>query len=441
VPPPADPPVPARRLPGCGALLALAGLGVAGYGGTAALAAGGAPAPVWWWALAAGWAVLLGGLVARRRGTERSGVLVVLVAGALFRAVLVPTPPVLSDDLYRYLWDGRVQAAGISAYRHAPAAPALAHLRDGVVWPGINRKPVRTIYPPLAQGVFAVTWRLGVRTPTAWKALVVAADVAATLVLTALLAALGKDRRHVLAYAWNPLAVLDVGQAGHLEGLVVLAVALAGLAWARGRDLPVGVWLGVAAALKLYPLLLVPAFLRARAVPSARRALVVAAVAAGVVAASYVPVAALGESALGYLTEGYLVEEGYDDGGRFRIANALGLDWRAAVPAGLAAVAWAVLRSRRPAPVRGAWLLGAAVVAATPYPWYALPVAALAAGGGAGWAWALVGAAFQIAYLSTLFGVGPPANAVRVLAGGLVIWLALVARDHGWARRAVREQP
>jgi len=81
------------------------------------------------------------------------------------------------------------------------------------------------------------------------------------------------------------------------------------------------------------------------------------------------------------------------------------------------------------------------MVAATPYPWYALPVAALAAGGGAGWAWALIGAAFQIAYLSALLDAGPPADAVRVLAGGLVIWLALVARDHGWARRAVREQP
>jgi hypothetical protein len=368
-------------------------------------------------------------------------VVVVLVAGALFRVVLVPTPPVLSDDLYRYLWDGRVQAAGISPYRYAPAAPELAPLRDDLVWPGINRKPVRTIYPPLAQGVFAATWRLGVRTPTAWKAVVVAADVAATLVLAALLAALGKDRRHVVAYAWNPLAVLDVGQAGHLEGLVVLAVALAGLAWARGRDRRVGVWLGLAAALKLYPLLLVPAFLRARAAPSPRRALVVGALAAGVVAATYVPVAALGESALGYLTEGYLVEEGYDDGGRFRIAYRLGLDWRVVVPAGLAAVAWAVLRSRRPAPIRGAWLLGAAVVAATPYPWYALPVAALAAGGAAGWAWALIGAAFQIAYLSSALHAGPRPDAVRVLAGGLVVWLALVARDHAWARRAVREQP
>ncbi len=121
----------------------------------------GGAGPVWWWAVAAGWAVLLGGLAARRRGPERAGVVVVLVAGALFRVVLVPTPPVLSDDLYRYLWDGRVQAAGISPYRYAPAAPELAPLRDDLVWPGINRKPVRTIYPPLAQAVFAVTWRLG----------------------------------------------------------------------------------------------------------------------------------------------------------------------------------------------------------------------------------------------------------------------------------------
>ena len=79
----------------------------------------------------------------------------ILGAALVARAMLLPVGPV-STDIYRYVWDGRVQAAGINPYRYIPADPALAHLRDAEIYPKINRADyARTIYPPAAQIVFA----------------------------------------------------------------------------------------------------------------------------------------------------------------------------------------------------------------------------------------------------------------------------------------------
>src|SRR5262249_55179633 len=68
--------------------------------------------------------------------------------------LLIPAPP-FSDDLYRYLWDGRVLRHGIDPYRSSPEDPALARLRDEL-WTRINNRELPTIYPPLAQVLFGL---------------------------------------------------------------------------------------------------------------------------------------------------------------------------------------------------------------------------------------------------------------------------------------------
>ena len=78
----------------------------------------------------------------------------VVAFGLLFRLTLLPAEPSLSDDVYRYVWDGRVQAAGINPYRHAPDSPELEHLRDERLHPRINHPHIPTIYPPAAQFLF-----------------------------------------------------------------------------------------------------------------------------------------------------------------------------------------------------------------------------------------------------------------------------------------------
>ncbi len=94
-------------------------------------------------------------LVLRER-LPRADVWMILGLAVAMRAALLPAPPFLSSDIYRYVWDGQVQAAGINPYRYIPADPALEPLRDPAIYPLINRKDyAHTIYPPAAQAVFA----------------------------------------------------------------------------------------------------------------------------------------------------------------------------------------------------------------------------------------------------------------------------------------------
>ncbi|HUG83885.1 MAG TPA: hypothetical protein VMM13_04935, partial [Euzebya sp.] len=334
--------------------------------------------------------MLLGQLLAPADLGRRTALLVI-AAGLLARALLVPLPFVTSSDAYRYLWDGRVQAADINPYRYPPGAAALIDLRDDAVYPLINRKASVTIYPPVAQMAFRGAHAAGLQTPTGWKSLLLLVE-AGSLVL---LATSARRPRDLLLYAWNPVPIIAFGLGGHLDALVVLAVLAAVLAWRRDRPVLVGAALAVAAGLKLWPLLLLPAF--ARRVDGRLHLRGVAALAlpaVGLLAASYLPyLPGVGRGVLGFLTAGFFEEEQYRSGERFQALQVLGV----ADPvqaAGLAmaicaAVGLVVLRSHADAAARATWLFGTAELLTTPDGWYAAPLIALSVAGAAGtlWAW------------------------------------------------------
>ena len=204
---------------------------------------------------------------------------ITLFFAVLFRLVLLPTQPTLSDDMYRYVWDGRVQAHGLSPYRYPPNASALSVLRAGdrTVWKYINRKAAVTVYPPGAQLAFAFVWRVVGDSVTGFKAAFVLAELAGAAALMGLLRALGQPPERMLLYLWSPLLVFEVAHAGHVDGLLLPLLILA--FWARVKERPglLGVALGAATLVKLFPALLLPALLplgatghwRSRARPAA----------------------------------------------------------------------------------------------------------------------------------------------------------------------------
>ncbi len=378
---------------------------------------------VWWIVFAVGAAVVL-------RLPPRTALVTVIVVGAALRLVALAGPPVLSDDLYRYAWDGRVQAAGINPYRFPPTAPELAELRDPWLWPDeagcaelsrppgctrINRDRDPTIYPPLAQVWFrAVDVVLpGQAREGGWQAAGAAVDLALVGVLVLVLKALGRDPRYAVLYAWSPIAVLETAQSAHVDGLAVLGIV--GALWAahRGRSGWAGGILGAATLVKLYPALLLPVLLR-------RHPLRAISAFAAVVVVSYVPhVAALGPKVLGFLP-GYLAEENYATGGRFLLLGLTGLSGVAAQAAAaviMVVAAWAAWASARDADVRARLLLGVLLLVVTPVqPWYALALVAVAVLGAAWW-WLAVAVAGYPVYLDAILGDGRPEVVGRLSYG------------------------
>lgn len=209
-------------------------------------------------------------VVRRGAANRRPAPLLLILAFALLpRLVLLTSWPALSDDLYRYIWDGKVQAAGIDPYRYPPSAPELATLRDPL-WTPINQKAQRTPYPPTAELVFAAVYRLAPDSVKAQQVAATGADLLAIGALLLLLTRLGLPRERVLLYAWHPLPMLHFAHSAHNDALMIAALLLA-LALAHPDHVPgagafrragSGLALAVAALVKLIPALLVPLLIR-----------------------------------------------------------------------------------------------------------------------------------------------------------------------------------
>jgi hypothetical protein len=186
----------------------------------------------------------------------------ILLCAALLRAIALPTQPLLSTDLYRYVWDGKVQLAGINPYRYIPDAPELKSLRDDFMFPRINRADyAHTIYPPTAELAYFLGARLS-PTYVGMKALMVAFEVLAIAVLLRLLAAARLPRERILIYAWNPLPVWEFAGNGHVDALALGLLALVMLAYLGRHRAVAGALFGAAILVKFLPAVLFPAFWR-----------------------------------------------------------------------------------------------------------------------------------------------------------------------------------
>ena len=184
----------------------------------------------------------------------------VITAAALFRIILLPATPTLSDDIYRYIWEGRLQIEGVNPYRHAPSDPELIPYRDDV-YERINNKELPAIYPPVMQWVFALGALPG-RSPLIMKCLFVAADLALIVALGALLRASGLPAARSLIYAWNPLAVMEVAGSGHNDPVALLFLVVCVVCVIGNRRAWSAVLLALSALSKLYPISLLPLFAR-----------------------------------------------------------------------------------------------------------------------------------------------------------------------------------
>ena len=230
---------------------------------------------------------------------------ILLVAG-LMRLIVLPMTPMLSTDVYRYVWDGRVQAAGINPYRYIPQAPELTFLRDETIYPNINRAYyARTIYPPVAEALYFLVARAS-PTVFAMKAAMVAFEILVIIAVFRLLDDAGLPRMRVLIYAWNPLAVWEFAGNGHVDSAAIGFIALALLARSRRRMVWTGAALGAATLVKFLPLVLFPALWR-------RWDLRMPAAFAFVVLVSYLCFVGAGRHILGFLP-GYVSEEGLQSG-------------------------------------------------------------------------------------------------------------------------------
>ena len=258
------------------------------------------------------WLVLRG---AADGGASGRALATILLVGVAMRCLLLPGTPV-SNDLFRYIWDGRVQAAGINPYLHVPSEEVLTPLRDAAIYPYINRADYApTIYPPTSQVVFYLVTRIS-EAPIAMKAAMLAFEGLAVWALLRLLALRGLPRSRILLYAWHPLPLWEFARSGHVDVVAIAFLLLAFLAAERRSPILAGVAFGAGALVKYFPLVTAPALYR-RWDWRFPIAFIVT------IAALYLPYIGAGAKVFGFLG-GYISEEGLDHGSGIFLWQLLG---------------------------------------------------------------------------------------------------------------------
>lgn len=361
---------------------------------------------------------------------QNLALLIILVGAVAMRLALLFSEPTLSSDIYRYIWDGRVQAAGINPYAHVPAASELAPLRDPDIWPHINRADYAvTIYPPIAQSVFFAVTRFGESVVTMKLGLLLfeAVSVAA---IVALLQRLGIPATHVAAYAWHPLPVWEIAGNGHVDAAMLAFILVGLLVYLHGRTLTAGVLITLGALIKPLALLALPVLWR----PWNWRLPVCV---AATIALAYLPYLSVGPGVFSFVP-GYVQEEGLASGSGFKLLWLVQLAtgplrfgtvaYLAASALALSALALAVgFRSDRSAQASmraTSWMLIAFLVLVSPnYPWYCLALVPFLALSPSATAWVLTSAG--VLFYDVVPADVLPAYEVRIAVFTLAVLSAL----------------
>ncbi|VAX26632.1 hypothetical protein MNBD_NITROSPINAE05-1293 [hydrothermal vent metagenome] len=217
----------------------------------------------------------------------------IVLLGLIFRGVIFPAHQIQEDDVYRYLWDGKVFAHGINPYKYAPeetnnyldfkikdAKGFMAHyteqereeldLLNSLKWESeaalttlerVNHAEVPTIYPPMAQFIFRGVATLKPDSIWAMRLAFLIFDLAALYFIVQILGTLGKNKNLCLIYFWSPLVIKETYNSTHLDilGITFLCAAIHYLI--RHRHILANLLLVFSVLVKFYPVILLPFFL------------------------------------------------------------------------------------------------------------------------------------------------------------------------------------
>jgi hypothetical protein len=354
----------------------------------------------------------------------------------LLRIYVLLFDPLLSTDIFRYIWDGRVQAVGINPYRYFPAHDTLAHLRDAVIFPRINRADYAgTIYPPVAEFFFLMVTRIGESVNVMRLALLGCEAVIVTLVIL-FLRRMERPTTRVVAYFWHPLPIWEIANNGHVDALAVALMMLGLWVALTGRAMRGAVMIALGILVKPY---VAPALAPIWRPWDWKMPLAVIAV----IALCYFPYLSVGSGVFGFLTNGYLTEEGILSGGDLWLLSIWRLVFGAhrgdvvafAAVAALVMLFIALSAARRPNRTIASsladtnmLLLVALLLLSPNYPWYFLAITPFVALCGNAPTWVVsIGALLLTNEIRWDFEI-PRLIVKSILFGGFLLAFALSAR-------------
>lgn len=212
---------------------------------------------------------------------SKTNLFIIFVSAIMLRIVLVPSIPIHENDIYRYLWDGKVALEGINPFKYAPERAMIApdnlsdekdladfetlkklRIEDREAYKRIGYKDVPTIYPPLTQVFFIISNMISRGSISFMKFLIVLFDIWAIFLIYKILQTLKINPLYCIVYAWCPLVLKEYANSGHYDTLCISLVLLAIYSLLKKKSKTSGAIMGLAVLAKFYPLIFIPFYLR-----------------------------------------------------------------------------------------------------------------------------------------------------------------------------------
>ncbi len=190
-----------------------------------------------------------------------------LIGALILRLIFLAAAPELSDDYFRFIWDGRLWNRGISPFAYLPAdlmeiEEFASQPINQVLFRGLNSPEYFTVYPPISQYVFLSSTYFFPEDIQAnfifMRIIILLAEGGTVLILPKVLRAFQQPPEWALIYAWNPLVILELTGNLHFEAVMILFLILALWFYQKQQYHPSAVAVGLAIGTKLIPLIFLP---------------------------------------------------------------------------------------------------------------------------------------------------------------------------------------
>lgn len=173
---------------------------------------------------------------------------------------LISTEPIGSDDYYRYIWDGKVQADGINPYQYAPNDSTLNHLNSELLPAKVSYPTIKTIYFPVSQWLFSLSYWLTGENAIGLKIFYLLFELIILISLYFLLKRFSIDKKYILIYAALPLITFQFFIDAHIDVVGVALMISSITLYFYNKKLLSYILLGLSVSIKPTGFLLIPFF-------------------------------------------------------------------------------------------------------------------------------------------------------------------------------------
>jgi len=185
----------------------------------------------------------------------------IIITGIIFRITVIPSAPSTSPDVFRYLWEGKIAAHGINPYQVPPDASALNQYHSDV-WTKVGFKNMTSIYPPLAQVTFLISYIISGESIWGLKIIYLFCEIITLIFLLKLLRLKKINPAYIILYAWLPIPIMEYFINAHIDAVGIAFFILFLYCIEKGKNNLSAVFFALSFLAKFYPIMVFPLLIK-----------------------------------------------------------------------------------------------------------------------------------------------------------------------------------